>query len=147
MKKRAFLIGGSQKAQALAASLGRDGYRVTIINKDLDTCRVLTELTDATVIHGDGARPYVLDDAHVHDAEIAIALTRSDEDNLVILQLCKKMFRVKRTVALVNDPQLIQFFRQMGVDSVLAPVLTITSLLEAQALTGEHPVDLAAHRA
>lgn len=135
MKKRAFLIGGSQKAQALASSLGSAGYKVTIINKDLDTCRVLTELTDATVIHGDGARPYVLDDAHVHDAELAVALTRSDEDNLVILELCKKMFRVRKTVALVNDPQLVDFFRQMGVDSVLAPVTTITRLVEAEALT------------
>lgn len=134
MKKRVLLIGGDQKAQALATSLGAAGYKITIINKDHATCRVLSELVDGTVIHGDGARPYVLDDAHAHDADLAIALTRSDEDNLVILELCKKMFRVQRTVALVNDPQLIDFFRTMGVDSVLSPVLTITRLIEAEAL-------------
>ena len=135
MKKRAFLIGGDQKAQALSASLTAAGYKVTIINKDHATCRVLNELCDATVIHGDGSRPYVLDDAHAHDAELAIALTRSDEDNLVILELCKKMFRVRRTIALVNDPRLIDFFREMGVDSIVSPVLTITRLIEAEALT------------
>lgn len=137
MKKRALLIGGEEEAWALAESLTKKNFDVTIINEDYNTCLELAELDKATIIHGDGSSPYILDDANASGADLAIALTVNDDANLVICQLCKKKFKVKRTAALINDPQKVDFFYKMGVDVVVCSVTTVTRVIEQQALMDE----------
>lgn len=134
MKNRALLVGGLHKARSLSASLIQKGYQVATINSDYQDCLMLAEIDSLTVIHGDGTKPFVLEDAGAQDAGIAIALTQRDEDNLVICELCKKRFNVKKTVALVNDPKKTEFFYRMGIDSVVCAVTAITSILEQQAV-------------
>jgi trk system potassium uptake protein TrkA len=134
MKKRALIIGGFHKAYALADSLIKKGYRVTTINSDYQDCLVLAENDFLTVINGDGTKPFVLEDAGAQDADIAIALTQRDDDNLVICELCKKKFQIKKTVALVNDPKKTEFFYKMGIDSAVCAVNAITNIIEQQAL-------------
>lgn len=134
MKNRVLLIGGFRKAMALAESLTQRGYAVTVINKSYSDCKRLAENDALQVIQGDGSRTYVLEDALAYENDIAIALTKRDEDNLVICQLCKKVLGVKKTVALVNDPKKTDFFYNMGIDSVVCASNMITSILEQEAL-------------
>jgi len=133
MKKKALLIGGFHKARSLAGLLMKKGYHVTAINIDYQNCLILAEIDSLTVINGDGTKPFILEDANAQDADIAIALTQRDDDNLVICELCKKKFHVKKTVALVNDPKKTEFFHQMGIDSVVCAVNAITNIIEQQA--------------
>ena len=137
MKGNVLLVGGRSKAKALAQSLMKKGYRVTVINKELSDCEKLAENEKLTVIHGDGTKPYVLEDAGAGNAEIAIALTPRDEDNLVICELCKKKFRVSKTLSLLSDPQKTDFFYKMGVDSVVCAISAVTSIIEQQAFMEE----------
>jgi trk system potassium uptake protein len=51
---------------------------------------------------------------------------------LIICELCKKKYNVKKTVALVNDPKKTDFFHQMGIDSVVCAVNAITNIIEQQ---------------
>jgi trk system potassium uptake protein TrkA len=110
MKTKVLLIGGRSKAKSLAVSLIKKGYHVTAINDTYEDCLKLAEIDELAVINGDGTRPYILEDACAGDADIAIALTSKDEDNLVICELCKKRFHVKKTVALLTDPKRRTFF-------------------------------------
>lgn len=137
MKKRVFLIGGFNKTIFLANSLLKKGYNVTAINNDYDKCHSLAEMEKLTVFHGDGSKPFILEDANAYNADIAIALTDRDDDNLVICELCKKKFHVKRTVAVISDPKKIDFFYRMGIDSVVCAVSTIASVIEQQAFLDE----------
>ena len=137
MKGNVLLVGGRSKAKALAQSLLKKGYRVTVINKDLPDCEKLAENEKLTVIHGDGTKPYVLEDAGAGNMEIAIALTPRDEDNLVVCELCKKKFRVPKTLSLLSDPQKTDFFYKMGVDSVVCAISAVTSIIEQQAFMEE----------
>lgn len=137
MKGNVLLVGGRSKAKSLAQSLLKKGYRVTVINKDLPDCEKLAENEKLIVIHGDGTKPYVLEDAGAGNAEIAIALTPRDEDNLVICELCKKKFRVSKTLSLLSDPQKTDFFYKMGVDSVVCAISAVTSIIEQQAFMEE----------
>ena len=137
MKGNVLLVGGRSKAKALAQSLLKKGYRVTIINKDLLDCKKLAENEKLTVIHGDGTKPYVLEDADAGSMELVIALTPRDEDNLVICELCKKKFRVSKTLSLLSDPQKTDFFYKMGVDSVVCAISAVTSIIEQQAFMEE----------
>lgn len=133
MKTRVLLVGGRSKAKSLATSLIRRGYQVTVINDTYEDCIKLAEIDKLTVINGDGTRPFVLEDASADDADIAIAMTSRDEDNLVICELCKKRFHVKKTVALLTDPKKTDFFYRMGIDSVVCAITAITGIIEQQA--------------
>jgi trk system potassium uptake protein TrkA len=137
MSSRVFLIGGFNKAKYLAKSLIKRGYIVTAINKDGENCRLLAETEKLTVYNGDGSIPSVLDEANAYNADIAIALTDRDDDNLVICVLCKKRFRVKKTVALITDPGKIDFFYRIGIDSVVCDISVISSVIEQHAFLND----------
>ncbi|MDD7363453.1 MAG: NAD-binding protein [Peptoniphilus sp.] len=143
--KHILLIGGKNKAKSLALSLREKGYRITIINKNKEDALELSKLKGVTVVHGDGTKHYLLEDAGADDCDICIALTSKDEDNLVACQLCKRQFNVEKTVSIVTDPKKIDFFYQMGVDSVVCVVSTVTSIIEHKAFLDKfaHAVPLA----
>lgn len=133
MRTRVLLIGGRSKAKSLATSLIHNGYSVTAINKRYEDCLKLAQVDNLTVINGDGTKPFILEDANAENCDIAIALTNKDEDNLVICELCKKEFHVKRTVSILSDPKKTEFFYAMGIDSVVCAIGAITGIIEQQA--------------
>lgn len=130
MKENIILIGGYSKVRFLAPSIIKEGYHVTAINDDIEKCQSLALIDKLIVIHGDGSNPLVLGEAGALNAEVAIALTDKDADNLVICELCKEKFHVKKTASLVYDPEKINFFKRMGVDSVVCSVTAIASFIE-----------------
>lgn len=131
------LIGGRSKAKSLAHALVDQGYHVIAINESREDCMALAEIKGLSAYCGDGTKPYVLDEAGAAECGIAIALMSQDENNLVACQLCKKKFGVKKTVSLVSDPQKTEFFRQMGVDSVVCAISAVTSIIQQQAFIDE----------
>ena len=137
MKKKVLLVGGFHKAKALANSLLKKGYAITIINDSYNDCLSLAENKEFKVINGDGSKPFVLSDAGAEDKDIVIALTGRDDDNLVICELCKKKFGIAKTVAVVNDPKKTEFFYKMGIDSVVCAINAITSIIEQQTFLDE----------
>lgn len=137
MKGNVLLVGGRNKAKSLAQSLIGEGYRVTAVNSSPADCEKLAGNEKLTVLCGDGTKPYVLEDAGAGEMDLAIALTPKDEDNLVICQLCKKRFRVPKTLSLLSDPQKTGFFYKMGVDSVVCAISAVTGIIEQQALMEE----------
>lgn len=137
MKTRIFLIGGFQKTKFLAKSLLKKGYHVTAINKDTEKCVAMAEIENLTVFNGDGTKTFVLEDADAYNADIAIALTEYDADNLVICELCKKKFHIKKTVALISDPKKTEFFYRMGIDSVVCAITAVANIIEQQTFLDE----------
>lgn len=133
MKKSIVIVGGHKKAIILAKSILRKGYEVIVINESYEDCLSLYEIPGISVVQGDGTKPYVLDDANIRNLDMAIALTPNDEDNLMICQLCKTRFSVKKTVAVVSDPKKIEFFYAMGIDRAVCTISTVTSIIEQQA--------------
>jgi len=105
MKKSIVIIGGRKKAKILAKSILQKRYEVTVINESYEDCLSLSEVDGISVVQGDGTKPYVLEDANIRNADIAIAMTSNDEDNLMICQLCKALFSIRKTVAVVSDPK------------------------------------------
>lgn len=131
--EKILLIGGRSKAKSLATSLLAQGYHVIAVNDSEEECMHLATIKGLNVYNGDGTKPYVLDEAGAADCKIAIALTSSDEDNLVACQICKQNFGVSKTVSLVSDPNKTKFFRQMGIDSVVCAISAVTNIIQQQA--------------
>jgi trk system potassium uptake protein TrkA len=131
--EKILLIGGKNKAKSLAQSLLAKGYKVTAINASYEDCQILAKVEGLLVVNGDGTKPYVLEEACASDYDTAIALTDKDEDNLVACELCKKKFKVNKTVSLVADPSKTDFFYKMGIDSVVCAISAVTGILEQEA--------------
>ena len=145
MNMQVLLIGGFDNVRTLASALLRRKYQVTAVHPDRDRCRQLAEIRGLQVIQGDGSTPSILEEAGARSADVAIALTDSDADNLVICELCRKRFGVNRTVSVIRNAENTAFFRQMGVDAVVCAANTIAGTVEQLAfvrdLAAMAPVD------
>ncbi len=127
------ICGGGKVGSSLAHKMAAEKKnKVVIIEQDADICQRLAGELNAIVINGDACEPGYLEEAQAKHADVVVAVTGDDEDNLVICQLAKTYFSVPRTVARVNDPRNEYTFTQLGVD---VPVNATTVL--AQAITQE----------
>lgn len=129
---RIIIIGGSQTVYFLARQFVRRHYHVTVINKDAGRSREIAQQTKATVVLGDGTDVQRLEEAGAREADVVLALTHHDQDNLIACQIAHKMFGVPRTIALVNDPDNEAVFRQLGVDVAFSATRIIGSMLDQE---------------
>jgi trk system potassium uptake protein TrkA len=129
---RVILIGGSNTVYYIARQFARRKDHVTIINRDKARCQELARSTSAMVVLGDGTDVSRLEEAGARQADVVLALTSHDEDNLVTCQIARKKFGVPRTVALVNDPDNEDVFRKLGVDVAVSTTRILGSLIEQE---------------
>jgi trk system potassium uptake protein TrkA len=89
----------------------------------------LARRIEATIVLGDGSDHRILEEAGARSTDLVLAATPSDPDNLVICQVARARFEVPRAVALVNDPDNLGIFRDLGIDAI-STSLTVASLIE-----------------
>ena len=109
-----------------------DKNTVTVIEKDKTRSEGVSQNLNAMVIHGDGCDPKSLEDAEVGRADVIAAVTADDEDNLIICQLAKEVFGVRRTVARVNNPKNEHIFAELGVDVPINSTSIIAKIIEEE---------------
>ena len=119
------IIGGKKVAYYLARSIINKGYKVVVINKDEQFCKDMARKLKALIINGDGSKLNVLEQAELMKDDIVVILTPRDHDNLITAHLVKKMFGVEKIVSLVNDPENVEIFKELGINTVV----NLTSLL------------------
>ncbi|HYI16495.1 MAG TPA: TrkA family potassium uptake protein [Thermomicrobiales bacterium] len=139
------VVGGGKVGYYLTKTLVHEGYEVLLIEKNPAKCAIYTERFGAVVMNGDGAEASTLAAAGAGRADVVISVTGHDEDNLVICQLARHRFKVKRTIARVNNPKNEELFRRLGVDVTVNPTSVILSLIEQQ-IPDRHFVHLLALR-
>ncbi|MDD5766366.1 MAG: TrkA family potassium uptake protein [Candidatus Marinimicrobia bacterium] len=127
------IVGGGKVIYFLCRTFVSKGYIVTVINRDHDECVRLSRRLKVTVVHGDGSDPQILEEAGAFTANAILAITPNDEDNLVICQLADLQFHIPRTLALVNDPDNEEVFRQLGIKTALSTTYILSSLIEQRA--------------
>jgi trk system potassium uptake protein len=124
--------GGGQVGYYLAKGLLQQGHEVLLLEKDPRRVRQLAEELGSSVTKGDACEARTLADVGVERADVVIAVTGDDEDNLVICQVAKARFKVKSTIARVNNPRNDELFRALGIDVTVSPTQTILHLIEAE---------------
>lgn len=127
------IVGCGKLGYYLAKTLAPHHHHLVLIEADLDMCqKIAGELSGLgiTLIHGDGTSVNDLREAEIDDADILIAVTGHDQNNLVACQLAKDYFNVPRTIARVNNPKNINVFRSLGVDSVVSSTAYIADIIE-----------------
>lgn len=124
------IVGGGKVGYYLTKTLLSEGHEVLLIERDPDKSEQFVEQFGAVVIAGDGAEAAVMAAAGAARADVVIAVTGEDEDNLVICQVAKTKFHVARTIARVNNPKNEHLFRMLGVDITVSQTDYILTLIE-----------------
>ena len=132
MAKRTIIVGGGKLGLDLANSLMERRYDVRLIEKNRVKCVQLANDLDAEVIYGDGTEIEILDEAGTKNCDCFIAVTGSDQDNLVATQLAKKEFGAKKVIIRANNPHNMEALRKLGTDIVGSSTEIITRLIEQE---------------
>jgi trk system potassium uptake protein TrkA len=126
------LVGGHYKAHFLAKSLKAKHHEVVLVNDNMEWCKFLTNAHDVVCVCGDGTKPFILEDARAAEMDAVAALTNKDAENLVICKLAKKLFHVKSTLAIVNDPKNLVVFTRLGVDKCISATEMLSDVIESE---------------
>lgn len=123
------VVGGGKVGYYLTKTLLADGHEVLLIEQDDHKVETYSERLGACVLEGNGAEAAIQADAGAARADVIVAVTGEDEDNLVICQLAKQKFQVARTIARVNNPKNEQLFRLLGIDVTVSQTNHILNLI------------------
>jgi len=123
------IVGGGDVGATLAERLSSESKDVVVIEASEERVRQLREAADIHVIHGSGSNPRVLAEAGLDDAEMLIAVTNSDEVNLVACLSASAQSVIPTKIARVRDPDLAEAVAGMFGDHPLG--LTINPEEEA----------------
>jgi trk/ktr system potassium uptake protein len=136
---RVVITGAGAVGRHLAADLAERDHQVTLIEQDKETVEALRqEIPAVDLVLGDGCEPWVLEGAQLSGADVVVAATGDDEDNLVTSLLAKQEFAVPRVLARVNHPNNEWLFtEQWGVDQAVSPPHILTAMVEEAVTTGD----------
>lgn len=124
--------GGGDIGYYVTKSLFNQGHEVLLIEKGAARYQSLKEELGQSVFRGDACEARTMDEVGAGRADVVIAVTGEDEDNMVICQMAKKRYKVGRTMARLNNPKHEDIFQRAGIDIIVSPTKTILSLIEAE---------------
>lgn len=115
--QEAVVVGGGGVGLAVAKGLEDAGWDVKVIETDRSRCERLSGVLRGLVLHGDGADPDLLEQEQVPEASVLVAVTRSDETNLLVSLLAKSL-GVKRIITRADSLANERLFERVGIDVV-----------------------------
>ncbi len=119
------IAGGGKVGWNLARELIVKGNEVTLIEKERTRYLTIEQELEHAVQYGDGTELWVLERAGIQRADLTIAVTGDDEDNLLICQVAKEKYLCERIIARVNNPRNRSWFELLGI----APAVSATDLI------------------
>jgi len=124
------IAGAGKVGWNLARELIAKDREVTLIEGDHRRFRVVEEELEHSVQYGDATELWVLERAGIQRADLVIAVTGDDEDNILICQVAKEKYGVDRIVARVNNPRNLVHFKTLGVQPAVSATDLILRLIE-----------------
>jgi trk system potassium uptake protein TrkA len=129
---RVLIVGGGKTLYFLCRSFTAKGHEVVVVNRDREECAQMARELRAVVVEGDASDAGILEEAGARAADVVLAITPNDQDNLVICQLASLQFEVPRVLALANDPENARVFEELGV-SAFSTTKIVSNLIEQRA--------------
>src|SRR5512140_3705351 len=133
------IIGGGRTGSHLAALLHDQGHEVRVVEDRPHALENLhRELPTELIYEGDGTDPQVLDTLEAGRAQVVVAVTSEDADNLVAASLARLRYGVKRVIGRVNNPRNAWLFSpEFGVDAAIDQADIIARLVEEEMSLGD----------
>jgi trk system potassium uptake protein len=129
------IIGGGRVGYYLGRALIQENHEVLIVEKDTLPQTNICNNLGSVCVHGDGCEVATLEEVGTSRADIFIAVTGDDEDNLISCQLAKHRFNVPRTIARLSNPANKTVFRQLGIDVTISSTDIIMEHIQGEVPT------------
>ncbi|MFC1940967.1 potassium channel family protein [Chloroflexota bacterium] len=132
------VVGSGRVGYYLIKTLLDEGHEVLLVEKEAAICDTINDELGNICFRGDGCETAILAEVGTDRADMLIAVTGDDEDNLVACQVAKHKFNVPRTIARIRNPQNEALFKKLGVDVTVSSTNIILEHIEEEVLT--HPL-------
>lgn len=130
------ILGAGQVGATLAENLVGEKNEITVIDSDTTKLRALQDRFDLQVVTGIGSHPDVLKKAGAEDADMLVAVTNSDESNMLACQVAYSLFKTPTKIARIRSEQYIIYQKQLfkhqdvPVDHLIAPEQLVTKAIK-----------------
>ena len=124
------IVGAGKVGWNLARELLEKGNEVTLIENNRERYLTVEQELEHNVHYGDASELWVLERAGISRADMVIAVTGDDEDNMLICQVAKEKYLVDRIIARVNNPRNREHFELLGIKPVVSATDLILRLIE-----------------
>ena len=124
------IVGAGKVGWNLARELIGRGNEVTVVEHDRGRYGTVEEELEHNAHYGDGSELWVLERAGIERAEMVIAVTGDDEDNILISQVAREKYGVERVIARCNNPRNLQHFDLLGIRPTVSATDLILRLIE-----------------
>jgi trk system potassium uptake protein TrkA len=124
------IAGAGKVGWNLARELISKRHEVTVIESDRSRYLTVEQELEHAIQYGDATELWVLERAGINRADLTIAVTGDDEDNLLICQLAKEKYLCERIIARVNNPRNRQYFELLGIQPAVSATDLILRLIE-----------------
>ena len=126
----AIIVGAGKVGRNLARELITKEHEVTLIESSRGRYLSLEEEFEHAVQYGDATELWVLERAGIQRADLVIAVTGDDEDNMLVCQVAKEKYLCDRIIARVNNPRNHEHFKLLGVQPAFSATDLILRLIE-----------------
>ena len=124
------IAGAGKVGWNLARELIRNDHEVTLIESSRERYLTVEEELEHAIQHGDASELWVLERAGIVRADMVIAVTGDDEDNILISQVAKEKYLVEHAIARANNPRNLEHFELLGIRPVVSATDLILRLIE-----------------
>lgn len=124
------IAGAGKVGWNLARELMAKGHEVTVIESARSRYLTVEQELEHAIQYGDATELWVLERAGINRADLTIAVTGDDEDNLLICQIAKEKYLCSRIIARVNNPRNRQYFELLGIQPAVSATDLILRLIE-----------------
>ncbi len=128
--KYIIVAGAGKVGWNLARELLEKGNEVTLIEENRHRYQTVEQELEHNVQFGDASELWVLERAGISRADMVIAVTGDDEDNLLICQVAREKYLVERIIARVNNPRNREWFELLKIKPFVSATDLILRLLE-----------------
>lgn len=122
------IIGCGRLGANLANTLSGEGENVLILDKEKDSFRKLSSSFGGLAVEGDGTELDTLKAADVQRADTVVAVTNNDNINIMIAQMAKECFSVKKVISRLFDPERECVYQELGIDTICPAVLSANEI-------------------
>jgi len=128
------ILGAGQVGSSVAENLASEANDITVVDVDSARLRNLQDRVNVRTVSGNAAHPSVLADANIEDCDLMIAVTQSDETNLVACKLAQQLFNVPTRIVRLRAIDYLTNEKVLGpdcfdVDLAICPEQVLTDYI------------------
>jgi trk system potassium uptake protein len=124
------IVGAGKVGRNLARELIAKDHEVTLIESSRSCYLAIEDEFEHAAQYGDATELWVLERAGIQRADLVIAVTGDDEDNMLVCQVAKEKYLCERIIARVNNPRNHDHFRLLGIQPAVSATDLILRLIE-----------------